>query len=205
MNNELVQYIENEIFPLYNRNEEGHGINHIKTVIKRSLELAKDYDVDLDMVYTIASYHDLGHYIDRKTHEIISAEIFMKDEKIKQWFTDEQRSIIKEAIEEHRASSNHEPTTIYGKIISTADRTIIDIDNTIKRSYSYGKRNYIGLSQEEQIERVYQHLTEKYGENGYAKVYLEDKEFEDALDKLRQALSNKEEFIKRVKKVVKTV
>lgn len=205
MNNELVQYIENEIFPLYNRNEEGHGINHIKTVIKRSLELAKDYDVNLDMVYTIASYHDLGHYIDRKTHEIISAEIFMKDEKIKQWFTDEQRSIIKEAIEDHRASSNHEPRTIYGKIISTADRTIIDIDNTIKRSYSYGKRNYIGLTEEEQIERVYQHLTEKYGENGYAKVYLEDKEFEDALDKLRQALSNKEEFIKRVKKVVKTI
>lgn len=205
MNNELVYYIKNEIFPLYNRNEEGHGINHIKTVIKRSLELAKDYDVDLDMVYTIASYHDLGHYIDRKTHEIISAEIFMKDEKIRQWFTDEQRSIIKEAIEDHRASSNHEPRTIYGKIISTADRTIIDIDNTIKRSYSYGKRNYIGLSEEEQIERVYQHLTEKYGENGYAKVYLEDKEFEDALDKLRQALSNKEEFIKRVKKVVKTI
>ena len=155
MNEELVQYVENEVFPLYNRNEEGHGINHIKTVIKRSLELAKDYDVDLDMVYTIASYHDLGHYIDRKTHEIISAKIFMKDEKIRQWFTDEQRSIIKEAIEDHRASSNHEPRTIYGKIISTADRTIIDIDNTIKRSYSYGKRNYIRLSEEEQIERVY--------------------------------------------------
>ncbi len=205
MNKELVQYIENEIFPLYNRNEEGHGINHIKTVIKRSLELAKDYDINIDMVYTIASYHDLGHYIDRKTHEIISAEIFIKDEKIRQWFTDEQRSIIKEAIEDHRASSNHEPRTIYGKIISTADRTIIDIDNTIKRTYSYGKRNYINLSEEEQIERVFQHLTEKYGENGYAKVYLEDKEFEDALDKLRQALSNKEEFNKRVKKVAKTI
>lgn len=205
MNNELVQYIENEIFPLYNKNEEGHGINHIKTVIKRSLKLAKDYDADLDMVYTIASYHDLGHYIDRKTHEIISAKMFMQDEKIRQWFTDEQIIIIKEAIEDHRASSNHEPRTIYGKIISTADRTIIDIDNTIRRSYSYGKRNYVGLSEEEQIERVFQHLTEKYGENGYVKVYLEDKEFEDALDKLRQALSNKEEFIKRVKKVVKTI
>ncbi len=60
-------------------------------------------------------------------------------------------------------------------------------------------------NEEEQIERVYQHLIEKYGENGYAKVYLEDKEFEDALDKLRQAVSNKEEFIKRVKKVVKTI
>lgn len=202
---ELVKYIENEIFPLYDRNEDGHGIGHIKTVIKRSLELAKNYDVNLDMVYTIASYHDLGHYIDRKTHEIISAEIFMKDEKVRQWFIDDQRNTIKEAIEDHRASSNHKPRSIYGMIISTADRTIIDIDNTIKRSYSYGKRNYIGLSDEEQIERVYKHLTEKYGENGYAKIYLEDKEFDEAIKKLRKALSDKEEFIKRVKKVVRTV
>ncbi len=43
INVELVRYIENEIFPLYERNEEGHGIKHIKTVIKRSLELAKKY------------------------------------------------------------------------------------------------------------------------------------------------------------------
>ena len=200
INQELVKYIESEIFPLYNRNEEGHGIGHIKTVIKRSLELAKNYDVDLNMVYVIASYHDIGHYIDRKKHEIISAEMFMKDEKIKKWFTTEQINTIKDAIEDHRASSNHEPRTIYGRIVSTADRTIIDIDNTIRRSYSYGKRNYVGLSEEEQIERVYQHLTEKYGENGYAKVYLEDKEFDESIKKLRQALSNKEEFIKRVKK-----
>lgn len=200
---ELKKYIENEIFPLYNRNEEGHGIEHIKTVIKRSFELSKNYDVNLNMVYTIAAYHDLGHYIDRKTHEIISAEIFMKDTKIKQWFTDEQRNTIKEAIEDHRASSNHRPRSIYGMLISTADRTIVDIDNAIKRTYSYGKRNYDSISEEEQIERVFEHLTEKYGENGYAKIYLEDKEFDESIKKLRQALSNKDEFIKRVKNVVK--
>ena len=204
MNSELVNYIENEIFPLYNRNEEGHGINHIKTVIKRSIELAQNYDVDIDMVYTIAAYHDLGHYIDRKTHEIISAEMFRQDENIKTWFTDEQRNTIKEAIEDHRASSNHKPRSIYGMIVSTADRTIIDIDNTIKRTYSYGMKNYPELTREQQIERIYEHLTEKYGENGYAKIYLEDKEFEEALQKLRQALSNKEEFIERVKKVIES-
>ena len=205
INKELVRYIEDKIFPLYNRNEEGHGIGHIKTVIKRSLELAKKYDVNLDMVYTIAAYHDLVHYIDRKTHELISAEIFVKDEKVKQWFTDEEVNIIKEAIEDHRASSNHEPRSIYGMIISTADRTIVDIDNTIKRTYSYGKKNYAELPEEEQVERVYEHLTEKYGENGYAKIYLEDREFDEAIKKLRQALSNKEEFIKRVKRVVDTI
>ena len=202
LNEELVEYIEKEIFPLYDRNEFAHGINHIKTVIRRSLELADGYDVDFNIVYTVAAYHDLGHFIDRKRHEIISAEMFMKDENIKRWFADEQRMVIKEAIEDHRASCNHVPRTIYGKIVSTADRTIVDIDNTIKRSYTYGKKNYIGLSEEEQFERVYEHLVEKYGESGYAKVYLEDKEFDEAVSKLRQALENREEFIERVKRVV---
>lgn len=202
LNEELVEYIKNEIFPLYDRNEFAHGINHIKTVIRRSLELADGYDVDFNIVYTVAAYHDLGHFIDRKRHEIISAEMFMKDENIKRWFADEQRMVIKEAIEDHRASCNHVPRTIYGKIVSTADRTIVDMDNTIKRSYTYGKKNYIGLSEEEQFDKVYEHLVEKYGENGYAKVYLEDKEFDEAVSKLRQALENREEFIERVKRVV---
>lgn len=202
INIELVKYIENEIFQLYNRNEEGHGINHIRTVIERSLKLAKEYDANLNMVYTIAAYHDIGHYIDRKRHEIISAEIFMKDEKIKQWFTDEQINIIKEAIEDHRASSDHKPRSIYGMIVSTVDRTIIDIDSSIKRAYSYGKKHYDGITEDEQIERVYQHLSEKYGENGYAKVYLKDEEFDKAIKKLREALSDKEKFIERVKEVV---
>lgn len=201
---ELVQYIEKNIFPLYSRNEEGHGISHIKTVIERSIEFAKEQNVDIDMSYTIAAFHDLGHYIDKDRHEIISAEMFMKDENIKKFFTEEQRIIIKEAIEDHRASCNHEPRSIYGKIVSTADRTIVDIDNTIKRSYSYGKKHYQNLSRDEQIERVYDHLSEKYGKGGYVKSYLEDKKFEKALQELSQALSNKEEFIERIKKVTNT-
>lgn len=203
MNKELVDYIEKEIFPLYNKNEEGHGLKHIETVIERSLKFAKDYDANIDMVYTIAAYHDLGHHIDRKRHEIISAQIFIEDENMKKWFSDEQRKIIKDAIEAHRASSNHEPRTIYGKIVSTADRTIVKIDNTIKRSYSYGKRNYQGITEEEQIQKVYEHLKDKYGENGYAKVYLEDKEFDEAMKEFRKALQDKDSFIQRIKKVVK--
>ena len=137
-----------------------------------------------------------------KKHEIISAEMFMKDKNIKKWFNKEEQNIIKEAIEDHRASSTHEPRSIYGKIISTADRTIIDIDNTIKRTYSFGKRHYAGLSEKQQIERVYDHLVEKYGEKGYAKVYLKDENFEESIKKLRKALKNKETFIKRIEEIV---
>ena len=202
INNDLKKYIENEIFPLYKRNEYGHGIEHIKTVIKRSLNLAKNYDVNINIVYTVAAYHDIGHYIDRKTHELISAQIFLKDEKIKKWFNEEEIKTIKEAIEDHRASSQNKPRSIYGMIVSTADRTIGDIDTSIKRSYSYGLTHYEGITKEQQIERVYEHLKEKYGENGYAKVYLKDEELEKGLKKLRIELKNKEKFIKRINKVI---
>lgn len=41
----------------------GHGIQHIKTVIQRSQEIIKEFDlkVNRDMVYTVAAFHDIGY------------------------------------------------------------------------------------------------------------------------------------------------
>lgn len=202
VNSELKNYIENNIFPEYNKNEEGHGLKHINTVIERSFKLASDYDVNLDIVYTIASYHDIGHHINKDKHEIISAEIMFKDNNLSKWFSEEERVIIKEAIEDHRASSSHEPRSIYGKIISSADRTIINIDETIRRTYLYGKKHETMYNHEQLVNRVYTHLSGKYGENGYAKCYIKDEEFETALNKLREMLKDKDSFIKKVESVV---
>lgn len=198
----LINYIENNIFPLYERNEEGHGINHIKYVIKRSINIALDYDVDMNLVYVIAAYHDIGNYIDRKNHEIISANMFMEDEYLKNYFNDEERIIIKEAIIDHRASNKHEPRSIYGKIVSTADRAIVNIESIILRAYSYGIKNYPELSKDEQIKRIYEHLINKYGVNGYSKIYLKDQEYTDSINKLRDALSNKQAFMNNVSLVI---
>lgn len=38
---EIKEYIEKEIFEEYKLNEKGHGINHIKYVIRRSLQFAE--------------------------------------------------------------------------------------------------------------------------------------------------------------------
>lgn len=199
---EIVEYIENEIFPIYERNEKGHGIEYIKIVIDRSFNLSKDLDVNKEMVYVIASYHDLGHFIDAKTHEIISAKMLEEDKKLQSWFSKDQIQIMKEAVEDHRASCRHVPRSIYGKIISSADRTLLDIDDWIKRCYSYGKKHTPEKSEEEQIERVYEHLSEKYGKNGYAKCYIKDEEFNKSLEKLQKELEDKEKFIRRVKEVI---
>ena len=191
----LKDYIEKNIFPEYSKNEPAHNIEHIKYVINRSFKFAKTVEnINYNMVYTIAAYHDIGHHIDSKRHEIISAEIMSKDEKLKEFFTEEELKTIKEAIEDHRASAESEPRSIYGKIVSTADRNNT-VEACLRRSYTYGKKLDPSLTEEELFERAHKHLLLKFGENGYAKFYFEDEEYECFLKDIRQLLSDKEKFI----------
>lgn len=195
INSELEKYIEENIFPEYSKNEPAHNLNHIKYVINRSFKFASTVPgINYDMVYTIAAYHDIGHYIDSKKHEIISGEIMSKDENLKKFFSDEELKIIKEAIEDHRASSNHEPRSIYGKIVSTADRNNT-VEACLRRSYTYGRKLEPNSTDEELFERAHKHLNMKFGENGYAKFFFKDEEYENFLKEIRKLLSDKNLFI----------
>jgi len=196
LNNELQNYIERNIFPEYNKNEKAHGIEHIKWVINRSFELVEQnkLDVNKNMVYVIAAYHDIGHYMDSKMHEIISADIMFKDKKLSDFFTQEELITIKEAIEDHRASAKKDPRSIYGKIVSSADRNNT-IEDCFLRTYIYGKKLNSNATDEELFNRAYDVLVNKFGENGYAKFYFEDKQYEDFLTDLRELLKDKENYI----------
>ena len=200
MNEKLKEYIKKQILPEYEKNEQGHGIEHIMQVIQNSFRLKEELNLQMkdDMIYVIAAFHDIGHHINKDKHEVISAQIFEQDENIKKFFNNEERKIIKEAIEDHRASSKHKPRSIYGKLIATADRAVLDVHDCIRRSYFYGKKNYPNLSLEKQKERIYEHLKDKYGENGYAKVYLKDEKYEKSLQDLQKALSDKDSFMQLV-------
>lgn len=202
INDKLIEYTKKYILPEYDKNEKAHGKSHIIDVIERSIELSKNYDVNLDMVYTIAMYHDIGHHIDAKKHEIVSAEIFEKDENMKQFFNEEERKIIKEAIEDHRASAKTEPRSIYGKIISSADRGIPSIENGIEKSYWYHKKHKPNCTEKEVKEGIYNHLKEKFGKNGYAKIYIVDEKYEKARKEFIDILENEKEFRKRIDEVI---
>ena len=208
INKELQDYIENSIFPEYEKNEKGHGIDHIKYVIQRSFQLAEENNLDVNpnMVYTIASYHDIGHHIDSKTHEIISADIMSKDKNLSRFFTDDELMIIKEAIEDHRASAKEEPRSIYGRIVSSADRNN-RVEDCLRRTYTYGKKLNPDATDEELFLRAYDVLVNKFGEDGYAKFYFKDTQYENFLKDLRELLKDKKkyvdtqrEFIKKLKK-----
>ena len=195
ISNALEEYIQNNIFPIYNKNDQGHNMEHIKYVINRSIKFADTIpDIDYNIVYTVAAYHDIGHHIDPKKHELISAEIMYADDKLKEFFNDEERIIIKEAIEDHRASSNHEPRSIYGKIVSTADRNNT-VEACLRRSYCYNKKLHPEFNDEQIFEDCHYHLNDKFGENGYAKFYFKDEEYEKFLTDIRDILANKDRFV----------
>lgn len=201
INNELKMYIENNIFPKYERNEKGHQIDHINYVINRCIELCKNKDIDINMLYVVAAYHDIGYYIDYKKHEIISAQIMYDDKNLKSFFNEQQLKTMKEAIEDHRASLDREPRSIYGKILSSADRNI-DVDESLRRIYLYSIEHFSELSEEETIEECYKHALKKFGEYGYSKFFLEDKKYENYLKEMHYLLNNKKKYIERLRKII---
>ena len=70
----LEAYVEAEIIPRYAHFDRAHSTDHVRSVIDRSLALARRYDVDPDMVYVIAAYHDTGLAFGREHHHIAGSQ-----------------------------------------------------------------------------------------------------------------------------------
>ncbi len=200
INKKLKKYIENNIMNKYkDDNYGGHGWEHIQDVINRSFELMDKFalKVDPNMVYTIAAYHDIGYRQDPDNHEKVSSEIFLQDEEMKKFFNDEERNIIAEAIVDHRASLEYEARSVYGKLVSSADRAI-DVDDMLRRSIAFQTEKHKSENPtiEQIIEYSFKKLSSKYGNGGYAKMYFQDDKYKDYLAKMNKILSDKNEFIK---------
>lgn len=167
----MKQYIETEILPRYEAFDNAHQRDHADYVIRQSLELAKHYDVNMDMVYAIAAYHDTGLAVDRKTHHIESGKIVRNDRRLDEWFTPEQIETMAQAVEDHRASNKNEPRSIYGKIVAEADRQI-DGMTILRRTIQFGLNHYPELDREGHWERTLEHIYEKYAEGGYLRLWI---------------------------------
>ena len=187
----LQEYIEQEILPRYAAFDKGHQRDHAESVIQESLVLADEHSVDKDMAYTIAAFHDLGLAIDRAQHHIHSGEILMADPVLPQFFTTEQLNIMRDAVEDHRASSKNVPRTIYGAIVAEADRHI-DPETILRRAMQFGMKQHPEADFEWHFERAYQHMQEKYADGGYMRLWLQSKRNVEGLNVLRAIINDKE-------------
>ena len=147
------------------------------------------------MVYTIAAFHDIGLCQGREYHHIVSGEMIRNNQTLRQWFNEEQITIMAEAVEDHRASNKHIPRSIYGKIVAEADR-LISPHSILLRTIQYGLSHYPKLKKEEQYLRFCEHLQEKYAEGGYLKLWIPESENAKQLEELRKIIKDKEQLRK---------
>ena len=205
MNPRLKAYIEQEILPRYTHFDKAHQLDHIQTDIDQSAALADQLSaqgvaVDRDMVYVIAAYHDLGIVNGRENHHTDSGKILMADPVLKEYFTEEQLVTMKEAVEDHRASSKSEPRSLYGRIVAEADRQI-DPRTIVVRTVQYGLEHYPQLDKAGHLARAKAHLAEKYGEGGYLKLWFKDSPNARKLAELRAMMADE----KRMDELLETI
>ena len=186
---DLVEFVETNILPQYAQFDAAHNLSHVVRVIRNALELVRITGADINMVYTIAAYHDLGMSGPRAIHHLTGGKILAADARLKRWFTPEQIKIMKEAVEDHRASASHAPRSLYGKIIAEADRDIVP-DVVFRRTIEFGLANYPELDYERQWQRFRQHMDEKYSVHGYIKLWIPGSVNERRLGELRTIIAS---------------
>lgn len=174
VNPAIVEYVEASVLPRYSEFDKAHREDHAMQVIGQSMELACGFPgADIDMVYVVAAFHDLGLAYGRERHHIDSGRMLGEDPMVKSLFTGEQIETMRQAVEDHRASKGTRPRNDYGLIVAEADR-FIDAETIVKRTIQYGLANYPELDTEGQYRRMLNHLREKYGPDGYLKIWIPD-------------------------------
>lgn len=181
---ELRAYIEAQVVPRYEAFDAAHSTEHVCTVIGQSLALARHYDVEIDMVYAIAAFHDTGLAHGRELHHIHSGRILLEDAFMQTHFSARQLAVMRDAIEDHRASSDHAPRTVYGRIVAEADRCI-DPETVIRRTIQYGLAHSPTLDREGQFGRCVEHLRKKYAEGGYLRLWIPESDNARKQEELR--------------------
>lgn len=185
---DIQKFVFDEIVPKYASFDPAHKEDHALTVIEQAMllmdrmsawraaqneETASNWQEvpEREMLFIAAACHDLGLVNGRERHHLDSGIIIRNDQRLRQWFTEEDIETIAQAAEDHRASGKSAPRSIYGKIVAEADR-VIDGETIIRRTVQFGFTHYPSLDREAHIKRAVEHLREKYGRGGYLKLWI---------------------------------
>lgn len=216
----MEEYIYNEIVPRYREFDPAHKEDHALTVIGQALELldrmqpwlkehpeaAVEWDVPVDrqILLAAAACHDLGLVNGRDNHHMDSGKIIRADERLREWFSEEEIETIAQAAEDHRASGKAAPRSIYGMLVAEADR-VIEGDTIIRRTIQFGFKHYPDLDREGHIERAVSHLREKYGRGGYLKLWIPWSDNADRLSDLQNIIADDEAVYHAVSAIYNTL
>ena len=119
-----LESIKKEVIKIMN-NDPAHDFEHVMRVYHNAQKITKKEKANQKLVLTAALLHDIVSYPkSSKRSKFSSVESAKKSKSIlkKYAFSNEEISIICDAIEDHSFSQNRIPRTIEGKILQDADR-----------------------------------------------------------------------------------
>ena len=217
---DIDSYIYEVIVPKYSVFDAAHREDHARAVIDNAMRLLDKMPewlegqcnvdeqwlvpVDRDVLKMAAACHDLGLINGRDRHHMDSGEIIRNDINLHKWFSEDEIEMIARAAEDHRASGDSEPRSIYGKLVAEADR-LIDQETIIRRTLQFGLRHYPELGQEGHIARAISHLKEKYGRGGYLKLWIPWSDNASTLNALQDIIADDIAIHEKVKQIYETI
>ena len=125
--------------------DSAHDASHIYRVLNHALNLAKNYDVDMDILVAACLLHDIGRpaqFADpRLCHAQVGSEMAYQFLKELCW-SEENCKNVKHCILTHRFTDSAQPETIEAKILFDADKLDVIGALGIARTLQYeGKMN----------------------------------------------------------------
>ena len=156
---------------MYQNFDGGHDTRHCLAVRDMAVLLAQKYLSDkVELAYIAATLHDIGLSVDRENHEAEGEKLIRQDQYLISNLSPTDFEEVCHAVKEHRASTGN-PQTILAKIISDADRGggFSSSAEALSRAYQYGLKNYLNLTDDEQITEAARHQSQKFAPGSYGR------------------------------------
>ena len=120
----VLDSIKNEIIKIMD-NDPAHDFEHVMRVYNNAQKITKKEKANRKLVLSAALLHDIVSYPKSSKRSKLSSVDSAKKSKLilkKYSFTEEEITIISDAITDHSFSQNKVPQTLEGKILQDADR-----------------------------------------------------------------------------------
>lgn len=175
LQNKVLMVVE----PWYEHTDEAHRMDHIRSVVSNVITIGTARGMPyrtIELGIIAAGYHDIFSSKEhRKVHHemahnwcIVNANILMGLYGV----TRDEVSEIAHATLQHRGSFKGEYLGLVSELVAAADRGIpspSSVDHYVTRSYLYGRTN-LGLDRPNAVVHAVEHVKDKFGDKGYARV-----------------------------------
>lgn len=139
----MINEVKRQVYELLDKDNSGHGNDHIDRVLSLSLEFAEKENANKDVVALIALLHDVDDYKlfgEKNAENLTNAKSIMNKANIPNNIQDQVVDSLK-CIGYSKLLKGFRPTTIEGKIVSDADMCDALGVNGILRVYKYSMKN----------------------------------------------------------------